>query len=161
MNAVGQKHDNHWQTRINLDNDLNWFRETHISVSMASVWKFLTNCSDLLPAKFVAKLIPSVPNNNVPSCGIWKRVCKYVFIHMSLTCHCISEICSICWDLMCKIHCRTLCWIKRMRWLKLIGKDSLTDLCASDLDAFKRLCYTQLVASAAEYKMLHTETVHT
>ena len=32
-----------------------------------------------------------------------------------------------------------------MLWLKLIGKDSFC---------------TQLVASAAEYKLLHTETVH-
>ena len=70
VNAVGQKLDNDWQTRINLDNDFNRFKENHISVSMASVWKFLTNCSDHGPAKFVAKLISSVPNNNVPSCGI-------------------------------------------------------------------------------------------
>ena len=47
-----------------------------------------------------------------------------------------------------------------MRWLKLVGKDSSIDLCTSNLDAFKRLCCTPLVASAAEYKLFHTETVH-
>ena len=64
MNAVDQKHDNDWQTRINSDNDFNQFREIHISVYIASAWKFPTNCSELRPAKFVVKLFSSVSKYN-------------------------------------------------------------------------------------------------
>jgi hypothetical protein len=37
VDAVNQKHDNDWQTRINLDNDFNRFRKIHFSVSISSV----------------------------------------------------------------------------------------------------------------------------
>jgi hypothetical protein len=37
VDVVNQKHDFDWQTRINLDNDFNRFREIHFSVSIASV----------------------------------------------------------------------------------------------------------------------------
>jgi hypothetical protein len=46
VDAVNQKHDYDWQTRINLDNDFNRFRKIHFSVSIASVWIFPTNCSN-------------------------------------------------------------------------------------------------------------------
>jgi hypothetical protein len=42
----------------------------------------------------------------------------------------------------------------------LLGKDPSTDLCAFDLDAFKRLCYIHLVKSSAEYNRILTATVH-
>ena len=64
VNAVDQKPDNDWQTRINSDNDFNQFREIHISVYIARAWKFPTNCSELRPAKFVVKLFSSVSNDN-------------------------------------------------------------------------------------------------
>jgi hypothetical protein len=64
VNTVNQKHDNDWQTCINLDHDFNQFREIHISVYIASAWKFPTNCSELRPAKFVVKLFSSVSNDN-------------------------------------------------------------------------------------------------
>jgi hypothetical protein len=86
VNVVNQKQDNEWQTRINLDNDFNRFREIHFSVSIPSVWTFTTNCSELRTAKFFAKLISSVPNSNGQSCEINKRVCKDIFIHESLSC---------------------------------------------------------------------------
>ena len=41
-------------------------------------------------AKFVTTMISSVSNNNEPSCEIWKRMCKAVSIHVSLTCQCTS-----------------------------------------------------------------------
>jgi hypothetical protein len=64
VNAVDQKHDNDWQTRINSDNDINQFREIHISVYIANAWKFPTNFFELRPAKFVVKLFSSLSNNN-------------------------------------------------------------------------------------------------
>ena len=64
VNAVGHKHDNDRQTLMNLYNDFNQFREIHISVYIASVWKFPTNCSARRPDRFVVKLISSVSNNN-------------------------------------------------------------------------------------------------
>ena len=54
VNAVCPKHDNNWQTRMNLDHDFIRFRNTHIS--MASVWTFLTNCSGLRPANLSKNL---------------------------------------------------------------------------------------------------------
>ena len=96
MNDVG--HD--WQTRMNLDNDFNQFREIYISVPVESAWKFKTSSSELRPAKFVTRIISSVSKNNEPSCGILNRMGKYFFIHMSLTSQCTSPMCSIWCDLV-------------------------------------------------------------
>ena len=100
VGAVNQKHDYDGQTRINLDNDFNRFRKIHFSESIASVWKFRTNCSEHRTAKSIAKLISSVSHNTKQSCEICKPVCKYIYIHASLSCPNTSELCSIWWNLI-------------------------------------------------------------
>lgn len=165
VDAVNQKHDNDWQARINLDNDFNRFREIHFSVSIASVWQFPTKCSELRTAKFIAKLISSVPDRNEQSCDICKRVCKDIFIHASLSCPSTSEMSSIWWDLLIEqfpveLYAELSECDEESLFRILLGKDPSTDLCASDLDAFKRLCYIHLVKSSAEYNRILTATVH-
>lgn len=151
--------------RINLDNDFNRFREIHFSVSIPSVWTFTTNCSELRTAKFFAKLISSVPNSNEQSCEIYKRVCKDIFIHASLSCPSTSEMCSIWWDLIIEkfpveLYAELSEYDEESFFRILLGKDPSIDLCTFDLDAFKRLCYIHLVKSSAECNRILTATVH-
>jgi hypothetical protein len=165
VDAVNQKHDYDWQTRINLDNDFNRFRRIHFSVSISSVWIFPTNCSELRTAKFITKLISSVPHNNKQSCEICKPVCKYIFIHASLSFPNTSKMCSIWWDLIIEqfpveLYAELSECNEESLILILLGKDPSTDLCTFDLDAFKRLCYIHLVKSSAEYNRILTTTVH-
>jgi hypothetical protein len=76
-----------------------------------------------------------------------------------------SEMCSIWWDLIIEkfpveVNAELNECDEESLFRILLGKNPSTDLCASDLDSFKRLCYIHLVKSSAEYNRILTATVH-
>jgi hypothetical protein len=95
VNAVNQKHDNDWQTCINLDHDFNQFREIHISISIASVWKFPTNCSKFTLLRLSLFHLYQIMINHVKFANVCVKTSLVLVVQVPQ-----SEMCSIWWDLL-------------------------------------------------------------